>query len=110
MRLKWTSLQEEYAAMKAELANIRKQNSSMDAELHANEKVANQLRTRIAVLEQEVKDKVDSLGKEQELLGSEQAQRKQLDDALKEKVNELKKKQAEINHYVNEFKKVMTIL
>ena len=106
VRLKQATMQEEYTAIKNELVNLRKQNSSMDAELHNNEKVNNQLRTKIAVLEQEIKDKLDTINKEQDLLTSEQAQKKQLDELLKEKANELKKKQAEINHYVNEFKKV----
>lgn len=104
-RLKNTSLQEEYNGLKQELNNIRKQNSSMDSELHSNEKLTNQLRTKIAVLEQELKDKLDMLNKVQDLFTNEQSQRKLLDETLKEKTNELKKKQAEINHYIQEFKK-----
>ncbi len=105
LRLKNTSLQDEYNSLKQELLNIRKQNSTMDSELHSSDKLTNQLRTKIAVLEQELKDKVDSLNKTQDLLTNEQSQRKQLDETLKEKSNELKKKQAEINHYIQEFKK-----
>jgi spindle assembly abnormal protein 6 len=105
-RLKQTTMQDDYTAIKNELVNLRKQNTSLDSELHGSEKVTNQLRTKIAVLEQEIKDKIDTINKEQDMLNSEQAQRKQLDDLLKEKDNQLKKKQAEINHYVNEFKKV----
>jgi spindle assembly abnormal protein 6 len=104
-RLKVTTLQEDNTTIKAELTQLRKQNCTLDSELHGTEKVTNQMRTKIAVLEQEVKDKLDTINKGQELLSSEQAQRKQLDEQFKEKVNELKKKQAEINHYVNEFKK-----
>lgn len=105
LRLKNASLQEEYTSLKQELNNTRKQNSSMDSELHSNEKLTNQLRTKIAVLEQELKDKLDMLNKTQDLLANEQSQRKLVDETLKEKTNELKKKQAEINHYIQEFKK-----
>lgn len=105
LRLKHTSLTEEYSGLKQELLSIRKQNSSMDSELHSSEKLTNQLRTRIAVLEQELKDKMEAMAKAQDMVGGEQEKRKQMDELLKEKQSELKKKQAEINHYVQEFKK-----
>lgn len=105
LRLKNSSLNEEYTGLKQDLLNIRKQNSSMDSELHSTEKLLNQLRTRIAVLEQELKDKIDSINKSQDLFSNEQEKRTQIDELLKEKQVELRKKQAEINHYVHEFKK-----
>ncbi len=105
LRLKHTSLSDEYASLKQELLNTRKQNSSMDSELHSSEKLTNQLRTRIAVLEQELKDKVEGVGKAQEMVAGEQEKRKQAEEVAREKQGELKKKQAEINHYVNEFRK-----
>jgi spindle assembly abnormal protein 6 len=82
----------------------------MDAELHTNEKTANQLKTRIAVLEQELKDKVESVQRASESLGSEQSQRKRLDEMLKEKTAELKKKQLEVGYYVKEFEKGSELL
>ncbi len=91
-RIKNSTLQDEFNLIKAELGNIRKQNTTLDSELHSNEKVANSLRTRIAVLEQEVKDKTETITRTQELLSNEQSQHKQLDEMLKEKSNELKKK------------------
>ena len=105
LRLKHTSLSDEYASLKQELLNTRKQNSSMDSELHSSEKLTNQLRTRVAVLEQELKDKVEGVGKAQEMVAGEQEKRKQAEEVAREKQGELKKKQAEINHYVNEFRK-----
>jgi len=99
------TLGEELASVKAELASTRKQNSSMDAELHGSEKLLNQLRTRVAVLEQELKDKVEAANRQQEALGGEQEKRRQAEEALKERQTELRKKQAEVNHYVQEFKK-----
>jgi hypothetical protein len=105
LRVKNSTLQDEFNACKLELTNLRKENSTLDAELHTNEKLGNQMKTRIAVLEQELKDKIEQINKSQELLNTEQSQRKHLDELVKEKSNELKKKQAEINHYVQEFKK-----
>jgi len=49
------------------------QNSfSADSENHEQEKVINQLRMRVAVLEQELKDKEQVLSKSSDLLGAEQ--------------------------------------
>ena len=109
-RIKSTSLQEEFNSLKQDLVNLRKQNSTMDSELHSNEKLTNQLRTRIAVLEQELKDKLDMLSKAQELFSNEQSQRKLVEETLKEKTNELKKKQNEIDHYVKEFKRGQNVV
>jgi len=105
LRVKNSTLADELGSVKAELASTRKQNSSMDSELHGSEKLLNQLRTRVAVVEQELKDKMEAINRQQETLNSEQEKRKQSEETLKEKQAELKKKQAEINHYVQEFKK-----
>lgn len=104
LKLKHGMLQEEYESNKLELSASRKENSRLDSELHNCEKLQNQLKTRISLLEQELKDKNEAFNRSQELFNNEQNQKKQLDDLLKEKIGELKK-QAEVNHYVQEFKK-----
>ena len=43
--------------MKEELQKLRKENSSLDANNHEQDKTLTQLRTRMAVLEQELQDK-----------------------------------------------------
>ena len=43
--------------MQGELQSIRHDNCSLDSELHEREKTVSQLTTRVAVLEQELKDK-----------------------------------------------------
>ena len=54
------------------MQSLRKQNSSLDAEYHEQEKVINQLKMRVAVFEQEIKDKEQVLAKSTDLLGAEQ--------------------------------------
>lgn len=46
--------------------------ASADADYHEQEKIINQLRMRVAVLEQEIKDKEQVLTKSSDLLGAEQ--------------------------------------
>ena len=43
--------------MQEELQSVRRDNSSLDSRLHEREKTVTQLTTRVAVLEQELKDK-----------------------------------------------------
>lgn len=40
-----------------ELTRVRKENAGLESELHKKEKTVNHLQTRVAVLEQEIKDK-----------------------------------------------------
>ena len=42
---------------KQEVLSLRRENSTLDAECHEKEKHINQLQTKVAVLEQEIKDK-----------------------------------------------------
>ena len=105
LRSKYTAVQEEHANVKDELNGMRKQNTSLDTKLYENEKTISHLRNHLNALEVEHKSKCELLAKNEELFANEQTARKQLDDMLKEKSNELKKKQAEINHYHQEFKK-----
>lgn len=60
---------------KQELQSLRKQNTTLDSEYHEQEKLINQMRTKLAVLEQEVKDKENLIAKSSDLLGSEQDQK-----------------------------------
>ena len=43
--------------MREELQRLRRENSSLDANTHEQDKTLTQLRTRVAVLEQELQDK-----------------------------------------------------
>ena len=43
--------------MREELQRLRKENAALDASTHTQDKSLSQLRTRVAVLEQELQDK-----------------------------------------------------
>lgn len=66
-----SSLEEEYGRMKTELHALRKDNTSLDSARLEKDKYNNQLQTRVAVLEQELKDKAELLEKFNDLLSSE---------------------------------------
>ncbi len=72
LKTKVATLEEELSRAKQEVQVLRKQNSTMDSEQHEQDKLMNQMQMRIAVLEQELKDKEQVLSKSSDLLDSEQ--------------------------------------
>ena len=63
LKSKLSLLEEEHHRTKAEIQALRKNNSGLDADYHEQEKLINQLKTRLAVIEQELKDKGELLEK-----------------------------------------------
>ena len=55
-----------------ELQSLRKDNAGLDSNYHEQDKMITQLRTRLAVLEQEVKDKEEVKCKTTDLYTAEQ--------------------------------------
>ena len=72
VRSKLSVLEDEHQRAKQELSTLRHQNATIDAQLHEQDKAVNQLRTRLAVAEQEVKDKEEVMRRTSDLLGTEQ--------------------------------------
>ena len=75
MKSKLSITEEELHRAKAELSNLRKNNAVLDGGYHEQDKVIVQLKTKLAVLEQEVKDKDSLLNKTTDMLQSEQGQK-----------------------------------
>ena len=87
-----STLQSDLANARSELAQFKKENTTLDMKLHSSEKQINQLDLQIGQLQRDLKDKSDQIARFQENLLSEQVQRRQLDEVLKEKQIEIKKK------------------
>lgn len=68
------SLQESQRA-KQQVASLRRENSTLDAECHEKERLVNQLQTRVAVFEQEIKDKDQLVLRTKEVLEATQQQK-----------------------------------
>ncbi|XP_052774832.1 spindle assembly abnormal protein 6 homolog [Mya arenaria] len=82
LKSKLATFEEENGHLKQDVQSLRKQNASLDGDYHEQEKVINQLRMRVAVLEQELKDKEQVLTKSSDLLGAEQDQKRRYEDDL----------------------------
>lgn len=61
--------------MKQEVLSLRRENTTLDAECHEKEKQVNQLQMRVAVLEQEIKDKDQLIARTKEVLEATQEQK-----------------------------------
>lgn len=105
MRSRISSQEEELQHLKQEVQALRKQNSAMDADLHEQEKIINQQRTRIAVLEQEVKDKEQVLARSSDLLDSEQDQKRKYEEEIDVKQKEIIKLENKVKVMSVEVKK-----
>lgn len=62
--------------------SLRRENTTLDAECHEKEKLINQLQTRVAVLEQEIKDKDQLVIRTKEVLDATQEQKVQVSESL----------------------------
>ena len=75
MKSKLSLTEEELHRAKTELSNLRKDNADLGGNYHEQDKLINQQKTRLAVLEQEVKDKDNLLSKTSDMLQTEQQQK-----------------------------------
>lgn len=78
-------LEEENQRLKQENQVFRKDNSALLTDCHEDGKLMNQMKTRIAVLEQEMKDKEEVMKKHSDLLETERDARRKLQEEVDEK-------------------------
>ena len=74
-KAKLSGLEDEHGRARQELQRLRVDNARLDSGHHEHEKCINQMRTRVAVLEQEVKDKEELLEKTAAMCQSEKEQK-----------------------------------
>ncbi|OWF56330.1 spindle assembly abnormal protein 6 homolog [Mizuhopecten yessoensis] len=105
MKSKLSALEEEHLRAKQELQSLRKQNTTLDGDYHEQEKLVNQLSTRVAVLEQEVKDKEQVITRSTDLLGSEQDQKRKFEDEVDYKSKDIHKLEHKVRAMAEELMK-----
>lgn len=67
--------EQECQRSKQQLLSLRRENGTLDAEVHEKERLVTQLQMRAAVLEQEVKDKEQLMQRTKEVLEATQQQK-----------------------------------
>lgn len=104
------NLEKELNIAQRDLALLKKQNSKLDVDYHDKDKTVNSLRTKVAVLEQELKDKTVIINKHMEMLKSGKEQKQHLEELLIEKDNQLQRKHNSLRSLSEEIVKANEIL
>jgi len=104
------NLEKELNIAQRDLGLLKKQNSKLDVDYHDKDKTVNNLRTKVAVLEQELKDKTVIINKHMEMLKSGKEQKQHLEELLIEKDNQLQRKQNSLRSLSDELVKANEIL
>lgn len=104
------NLEKELNIAQRDLTLLKKQNSKLDIDYHDKDKAVNGLYTKVAVLEQELKDKTIIINKHMEMLKSGKEQKQHLEDLLTEKDSQLQRKQNSLRSLSDELVKANEIL
>ncbi|KAK6620733.1 hypothetical protein RUM43_011028 [Polyplax serrata] len=90
------ALEKQVLQLTQETVHLKKQSSQLDQDYHEQDKIVIALKTKLAVAEQELKDKAKYLEKQQELLKSATEQKQFLEEALNDKEMHMQRKQAAV--------------
>ncbi|XP_006622590.1 spindle assembly abnormal protein 6 homolog [Apis dorsata] len=104
------TLEKELNVTQRDLNLLKKQNSKLDTDYHEKDKSVNSLKTKVAVLEQELKDKSILINKHTEMLKTAKEQKQYLEDLLTEKEGQLQRKQNSLRNLSDELVKANEIL
>ncbi|XP_047357052.1 spindle assembly abnormal protein 6 homolog [Vespa velutina] len=104
------NIEKELNVAQKELVFLKKQNSKLDIDYHEKDKAVNGLRTKVAVLEQELKDKGVIINKHTEMLKTAKEQKQQLEELLADKEGQLQRKQNSLRSLSDELVKANEIL
>ncbi|KAK0170132.1 hypothetical protein PV328_010732 [Microctonus aethiopoides] len=104
------NLEKELNIAQRDLGQLKKQNSKLDTDYHDKDQTVHDLKTRVAVLEQELKDKTILIAKQSEMLKTGKEQKQQLDELIAEKDNQLHRKQNALKNVSEEVVKANEII
>nr|CAB3265872.1 spindle assembly abnormal protein 6 homolog [Phallusia mammillata] len=105
LKTKLNALEEEHRRCRNDLQQARRENCSLDAERHAQDKSIQQLKTRVAVLEQELLDKEQLVSRITSSLDASQQQKDQLDERKTEQQGQIRKLEATVKEMSEELQK-----
>ncbi|KAH0545771.1 spindle assembly abnormal protein 6 homolog isoform X1 [Cotesia glomerata] len=104
------NLERELNLAQRDLSQLKKQNSKLDVDYHEKDRYVNELKTRVAVMEQELKDKAILISKHLEMLKTSKEQKQQLEEMLAQKENQVQRKQNALKNVSDEVIKANDII
>ncbi|XP_019727373.1 spindle assembly abnormal protein 6 homolog [Hippocampus comes] len=105
LKSKLAGAEEECRRLEQQVGSLRRDKDSADAELHAKERLAEQLRARMAALQQEVEDKEWKMSRTQEALTAAQQQQGSLRKSADGKEAQLRQLEAQVEFLEADVKK-----
>uniref|UniRef100_A0A3B5L5V8 SAS-6 coiled-coil domain-containing protein n=1 Tax=Xiphophorus couchianus TaxID=32473 RepID=A0A3B5L5V8_9TELE len=110
LKIKLSGSEEECQHLKQQVLSLRRENSTLDTEVHEKERVVSQLQVRVAVLEQEVKDKEMVMYRTKEVLEATQQQKESVEESAENKEVQLRKLEATVKSLSEELLKANGII
>uniref|UniRef100_A0AAQ5ZRB0 Spindle assembly abnormal protein 6 homolog n=1 Tax=Amphiprion ocellaris TaxID=80972 RepID=A0AAQ5ZRB0_AMPOC len=110
LKIKLVGAEEESQRLKQQVLSLRRENSTLDTEVHEKERLVSQLQMRVAVLEQEIKDKDQLMHSTKEMLEATQEQRKSVEENAESKELKIKKLEATVKSLSEELIKANGII
>ncbi|XP_062250917.1 spindle assembly abnormal protein 6 homolog isoform X1 [Platichthys flesus] len=110
LKIKLVGAEEECQRSKQQVLSLRRENSTLDTEVHEKERLVNQLQMRVAVLDQEVKDKDQLMRRTKEVLEATQQQKESVEENAENKELQMKKFEATVKTLSEELLKANGII
>uniref|UniRef100_A0A3B4F4W7 Spindle assembly abnormal protein 6 homolog n=1 Tax=Pundamilia nyererei TaxID=303518 RepID=A0A3B4F4W7_9CICH len=101
---------EECQHLKQQVLSLRRENSTLDAEVHEKDRLVSQMQMRVAVLEQEVKDKDQLMNRTKEVLEATQQQKESVEGNAESKELQIRKLEATVKSLSEELIKANGII
>ncbi|XP_022625463.1 spindle assembly abnormal protein 6 homolog [Seriola dumerili] len=110
LKIKLVGAEEECQRSKQQVLSLRRENSTLDTEVHEKERVVSQLQMRVAVLEQEIKDKDQLMRRTKEVLEATQQQKESVEENAESKELQIRKLEATVKSLSEELIKANGII
>lgn len=110
LKIKLVGSEEECQRSKQQVLSLRRENSTLDTEVHEKERSVSQLQMRVAVLEQELKDKEQLMRRTKEVLEATQQQKETVEENAESKELHIRKLEATVKSLSEELIKANGII
>ncbi|XP_034090964.1 spindle assembly abnormal protein 6 homolog isoform X2 [Gymnodraco acuticeps] len=110
LKVKLVGAEEECQRSKQQVLSLRRENGTLDTEVHDKERVVSQLQMRVAVLEQEIKDKEQLMRRTKEVLEATQQQKESIEENAESKELHNRKLEATVKSLSEELIKANGII
>ncbi|XP_049911481.1 spindle assembly abnormal protein 6 homolog [Epinephelus moara] len=110
LKIKLVGAEEECQRLKQQVLSLRRENSTLDTEVHDKERLVSQLQMRVAVVEQESKDKDQLMRRTKEVLEATQQQKESIEENAESKELQIRKLEATVKSLSEELIKANGII